>query len=109
MGSVKFKGAGRPSRCTGASQFDSADTPADQFLHWNRSGVLERFLVNVGTTTGTITVYDEVEGTTTAISVFASGLLSGAVVECGYVMNAGLTVVTSAADDITVVYNANRD
>jgi hypothetical protein len=37
------------------------------------------------------------------------GLAASSVVECGFIMNAGLTVNLAGADDVTVVYNANRD
>jgi hypothetical protein len=105
MGSAKFKGAGLPGRCTGIAEYDSQD-----FEWWGRSGVLERIVVNAATTVGVIEVFDEIDGTTgTAKASLALGLVSGSVIELGFIMDTGLTVDLAGADDVTVVYNANRD
>jgi hypothetical protein len=106
MGGSKFKGVGLPSRCTGLAAYDSQD-----FEHWGRSGVLERIIVNVADTLGTIDIHDEVDGVAagTMKAQLKLGLAASSVVECGFIMNSGLTVNLAAADDVTVVYNANRD
>lgn len=72
------------------------------------SGTLESIIINKGVATGVITIYDNTAGSGTKIGTitFGAALLSDpprvAEYECRF--NTGLTIVTSAATDITVVW-----
>ena len=106
MSDTKFKGAGLPARCTGLAQYDSQN-----FEHWGRGGVLERIIVNVADTLGTIDIHDEIDGVAggTQKAKLKLGIVASSVIELGFVMNAGLTINLAGADDVTVVFNANRN
>lgn len=63
-----------------------------------------RLIVNKPITAGTVTIYDNSAGSGTKIGIITH---SGAVpyeLEYGLRFQTGLTIVTSGADDITVVY-----
>jgi hypothetical protein len=65
-------------------------------------GVLVAIVVGKSTT-GTITVYDNTAGSGTIITAF--GTSTGAFAfQIGAIFNTGCTVVTSASDQVTVVY-----
>jgi len=70
-------------------------------------GVLQRIVVNKAVANGVITVYDNTAASGTKIGTIthpATLLASQYVQEFGVRFTTGLTVVTSAADDITIVY-----
>lgn len=66
-------------------------------------GVLVSIVINAANT-GTITIYDNTAASGTKIATIAAGATAGSTF--GYLAQfaTGLTVVTSAADNITVVY-----
>ena len=65
-------------------------------------GFLGHIVVNGGTM-GSITVYDGIDATGTAIATVASPS-AGMVLPYGCVFNVGLCIVTAAATNITVCY-----
>ena len=72
-------------------------------------GELNRVIINKGVVSGVITIYDNAtagSGTKIATITFGAALLSDPpyVAEYGAWCSKGITVVTSAATDITVVY-----
>ena len=72
------------------------------------SGYLHRVIVNRAILSSVVTVYDNTAASGTKIATVTNplALLSSQMVlpyECNF--NTGLTVVTSAGDDITVVYS----
>ena len=74
----------------------------------NEGGVLRRIVVNKAVASGVITVYDNTAASGTIIATITNPLTllhSMVVLEYNCSFNTGLTVVTSAADDITVVYD----
>ena len=67
-----------------------------------RSGRLGRVVVNGGTLTGTITIYDSATATGTVIATIGANQVVGDVFPYNCRFTNGLTVVTSAAVNITV-------
>lgn len=67
------------------------------------SGYLQRITINT-TAAGTIVVYDNTAGSGTKIASFPASAVVGTY-EFGCRFSVGLTIVTGAASDITVVYN----
>lgn len=71
-------------------------------------GVLVRIIVNKAVAAGTYTLYDgtAAAGTKIATVTLPNPLLANQfVLEYGVACSTSITVVTSAADDLTVVYN----
>ena len=71
------------------------------------AGVLERIVCNKAVLSGVITVYDGLSASGTKIATIthpATLLQNQYVLPYGVRFATGLTIVTSAADDITVVY-----
>lgn len=66
------------------------------------SGYLKRITVNT-TAAGTITIYDNTAASGTKIGILKSSVAEGTY-EYGGRFAIGLTIVTAAASDITVVY-----
>lgn len=67
--------------------------------------VLKRIVVNVPVSAGTINIIDGQAGTTSTHGVITSTAdLKPYVIECGYLMTNGIRIVTTQAQDITVVY-----
>lgn len=72
------------------------------------AGVLKKIIINKGVVSSTITIYDNTAGSGTKIGTITFGLalltdLASPVFDC--IFSTGLTIVTSGAVDITVVYN----
>lgn len=69
-------------------------------------GVLGGIVINKATTNGTVTVVDGVNAQGSVIGVVTHGAspLSGNTIPIGCRMEHGITVVTSGADDLTVLY-----
>ncbi len=66
------------------------------------SGQLKKVILN-GSPTGTVTIYDNTAASGTLIATIpASATMGTWEFDCKF--DTGLTVVTSAADDITVIY-----
>lgn len=71
------------------------------------SGTLVRITINKKVSSGVITIYDNTAGSGTKIGTItnpATLLDSTEDLEYGVTFNTGLTIVTSAADDLTVVW-----
>lgn len=72
------------------------------------SGFFKALIVNKGVATATITIYDNTAGSGTKIGTitFGAALLSdpGSTVEYCCKFSTGLTIVTSGATDLTVIY-----
>ena len=71
-------------------------------------GIFRRLLINKAVALSTITIYDNVAASGTIIAIIAQPVaLLAAQVCLPYEISftTGLTLVTSAADDVTVVYN----
>jgi hypothetical protein len=66
------------------------------------AGILRRITINT-TAAGAITVYDNTSATGTKIATFPLSVGVGSY-EFGCRFNTGLTVVTAAASDITVIW-----
>lgn len=69
----------------------------------NAPGKLQRLIINK-TLTGTVTIYDNTSAAGTVIGTYAIGTTPMSLM-FGCLMGTGITVVTSAADDITVTYS----
>jgi len=72
------------------------------------AGVLERVVNNKKVLSGVITVYDGVDATGAVIAIItnpATLLDNAQTLEYGVKFTTGLCVVTSAADDLTVVHS----
>ncbi len=72
-------------------------------------GELKRVIINKGVVSGVITIYDNASaasGTKVATLTFGAALLSDPPLsaEYGTWCSKGITVVTSAATDVTIVY-----
>ena len=73
----------------------------------NGIGVLKRIIVNKAVASGVINIYDNTAGSGTKIGTITNPavlLHSQISLEFDCKFSTGLTIVTSAADDITVVY-----
>lgn len=72
----------------------------------NGKGVLGSIVVNRATTNQTVTVYDGItaQGSVVGIVTHGASPLSGNTIPLGCKMEHGITVVTSGADDLTVLY-----
>ena len=71
------------------------------------AGTLRRIVCNKAVASSVITIYDNTTGSGTKIGTITQPITllgSQIVFEYGCVFATGLTVVTSAADDLTVVY-----
>lgn len=71
------------------------------------SGTLDRIAINKAVATGVITVYDNTAGSGTKIATITNPAVlldTQRGIDYGLAFTTGLTVVTSAADDITVIY-----
>lgn len=77
-------------------------TTATTTLIKTGSGILAGITVNGGTI-GAITIYDNTTASTTKIATIASPF-AGQVIPFGIGFSTGLTIVTGAATDITVMY-----
>ena len=66
--------------------------------------ILHRIVINGGTLTGTITIIDGTDGSTANVATIAANQVGGTVYEYNAQMSSGLRIITSAAVDITVVY-----
>lgn len=66
------------------------------------SGILRRITINT-TAAGAVTVYDNTAGSGTKIATFPSSAVVGTY-EYGCRFTTGLTIVTAAASDITVIW-----
>src|SRR5258706_5392909 len=72
------------------------------------AGVLRKIIINKAVSLGVITVYDNTAASGTVLAIITNPLaLLASVVPIDYDVkfSTGLTIVTSAADDLTVVYN----
>ena len=72
-----------------------------------KSGAGRLYGISVNTTAaGTITVYDNTAASGTKLAVLKSSVAEGMYLQFpeGFTFQTGLTVVTAAASDITVVY-----
>ena len=70
-------------------------------------GVLKKIIINKLVASGVITIYDNTAASGTKIATITSPatlLVNQLTLDYGIVFQTGLTVVTSAADDLTVVY-----
>lgn len=67
------------------------------------TGTLQRIVVN-STAAGAITVYDNTAGSGTKIATLKASIGEGTYT-FGATFNKGLTIVTAAASDITVIYD----
>lgn len=76
--------------------------------HFSGAGFLQSITVNKAVAAGTITIYDNTAGSGTIVGVitFGAALLSDPPHTAIYnvFINTGLTIVTSAATDITIAY-----
>ena len=78
-------------------------TSANTYVLASRPGTLKRIVVNA-TAAGTITVYDNTSAAGTKLATLKSSIAEGTYTyECHF--NTGLTVVTGAASDITVIWD----
>lgn len=71
------------------------------------SGVLKKIIVNKLVASGAITIYDNTAASGTKIGTITSPatlLVNQLTLDYGVRFLTGLTIVTSAADDVTVVY-----
>lgn len=71
------------------------------------TGTLKRIVVNKLVASGVITIYDNTAGSGTKIATVTNPgtlLVNQLQLEYGIRFQTGLTIVTSAADDVTVVY-----
>ena len=71
-------------------------------------GNFKRLIINKTVNSGVITIYDNTAASGTKIATItnpATVLQNWGFLEFGCKFDTGLTIVTSAADDITVVYN----
>lgn len=66
------------------------------------SGILEKIVINTGASSTTVTVYDNTAGSGTKIATAATTTQGTLSYGCRF--GTGLTVVTSGAADITIVY-----
>jgi hypothetical protein len=66
-------------------------------------GVLKRIIVGSPVTAGTITIVDDVSGTTAILVVTSSGAIPF-VVDCDLQFALGLRVITTEAQKVTLVY-----
>ena len=66
------------------------------------NGILRRITVNT-TAAGTITIYDNTAASGTKIGILKSSIVEGTY-EYGCRFGTGLTIVTGAASDITVIW-----
>lgn len=64
-------------------------------------GVLVRIVINKATT-GTVTIIDDVAGTTANIGVIAIGAIAMPI-EYGILVTKGIRIINSATEDITIV------
>lgn len=71
------------------------------------AGILSKIIINKPIATGVITIYDNTAGSGTKIGTITNpaALVQQQVpISYGLAFATGLTIVTSAADDITVIY-----
>ena len=68
------------------------------------AGVLCRIVVNKPITLGTVTIYDNTAGSGTKIGTITHSGAVPYVLDYEARFSTGLTIVTSGADDITVMY-----
>ncbi len=68
------------------------------------AGIFYGIVVNA-TAAGTITIYDNTAGSGTKIGTLKSSIAEGSYSFHGVNFSTGLTVVTAAASDITILYN----
>jgi hypothetical protein len=68
-------------------------------------GILRRIVFNTVVGASTVSVIDNTEGTTAEFVITNSAVTTPYDLEYGYMFHLGLRIITSGADDITVVYD----
>lgn len=99
---------GAPARITESSYNKLNIAGAATTLVKSGPGLFKRLVINKAVLSGVITIYDSLSASGTKIATItnpATLLANQNVLEYGCGFGIGLTVVTSAADDITVIYS----